>query len=510
MPKKTLIDILKNVPTEHIIFKGKSLDLETFQKKAPLLISHISCDSRDLKLDSLFVAISGHTTNGHDFVMQASQKASVLVLESQFLNTLCVPSTFNGFVIWVHNTQIALSQISSQFFAHPHAKNIKYIGVTGTNGKTTSVYILESLLKAFGEKVGVLSTIDHHVDEHTWPSNLTTPNPITLHQRIFQMCEKQITTLVMEVSSQSLSQYRVHDLKFSAALWTNLTQDHLDYHTSMQSYFEAKKRLFSDYLIKPDGIMVINKNDPWGQKLLKEFSGNIITYSQGESDLKILKSTSTLQGLQVELMLKKKTYQCSLQLIGEHNAMNFAGCTALLVGMGYPIEDIVKATAHIKNIPGRLELVIKKPFYGFVDYAHTSDALKQTLKSLYQLRPHSHSRIITVFGCGGSRDKAKRPVMAEIAEKYSDIVIITSDNPRDENPKAILDEIALGLRKIKPSFIIVDRREAILKGVSLAQKGDILLIAGKGHEQYQIHQTKKLAFSDSIELQKAIKNIINT
>ena len=511
MLKKKLIDILKNVSIKHITFKGEILDLESFQKKTSFLISHVTCDSRKIQPNSLFVAISGHNKNGHDFINEVSQKASVLVLDSKFLNKLYIPRAFKGFVIWVKNTQMALSQIASQFFAHPHTKNIKYIGVTGTNGKTTSVYILEALLKALGEKVGVLSTIDHHIDEQTWPSDLlTTPNPIVLHQRIFQMCEKKITTLVMEVSSHALSQYRVHNLKFSAALWTNLTQDHLDYHTSMQSYFEAKKRLFSDELIKPDGVMAINKDDPWGQKLLKESHGNIIIYSSKEkTDLQILKNTSTLKGLQIELMLKEKTHQCSLQLIGEYNSMNFAGCTALLVKMGYPIDDIVKAAVYIKNIPGRLELVTKKPFYGFVDYAHTSDALQQTLKSLCHLKLYPHSRIITVFGCGGSRDKSKRPIMAEIAEKYSDIVIITSDNPRNEDPKAIIEDVALGLKKIKPTFMIVDRKEAILKGVSLAQKDDILLVAGKGHEQYQIHQTKRLIFSDSKELQKATENIIN-
>ncbi len=510
MLKKKLVDILKNVSIDHITFKKETLDLETFQKKATLFISHITCDSREVKTNSLFVAISGQTINGHDFVEQASQKASILVLESQFLNTVCISKTFNGFVIWVKNTQIALSQIASQFFAHPHAKNIKYIGVTGTNGKTTSVYILEALLKSLGEKVGVLSTIDHHVDRQTWPSNLTTPNPIILHQRIFQMCEEQITILLMEVSSQSLSQYRVHDLRFSAALWTNLTQDHLDYHISMQSYFDAKKRLFSDYLMKPNEVMVINKDDPWGREILKESYGNTMTYSQDKADLQVLKSTSTLEGLQLELILKKKSYKCSLNLIGEHNIMNFAGCVALLNGMGYSIEDIIKASSHVKKVPGRIELVIKKPFYGFVDYAHTSDALKQTLKSLYQLKSHPHSRIITIFGCGGSRDRSKRPIMAEIAEKYSDIVIITSDNPRDEDPKSILDEIALGLKKIKPIFMIVNRREAILKGVSLAQKNDILLIAGKGHEQYQVYQKQKLIFSDKKELQKAVKAVLNT
>ena len=510
MLKKKLIDILKNVSIEHITFKGNVLDLKAFQKKTELFIAHITCDSRKLKSGSLFIAISGQTVNGHNFVKQASQKASVLVLDSKFLNTLCIPTTFNGFVIWVKNTHIALSQIAFQFFAHPHTKNIKYIGVTGTNGKTTSVYILEAMLKSLGEKVGVLSTIDHHVDGQTWPSYLTTPNPITLHQRIFQMCEKKITTLVMEVSSQALSQYRVHNLKFSAALWTNLTQDHLDYHISMQSYFKAKKRLFSDKLIKPDGVMAINKDDPWCQKFLKESHRNIIIYSSKEkADLQILKGTFTLKGLQIELMLKERTYHCSLQLIGEHNSMNFAGCAALLVKMGYPIDDIVKATAYIKNIPGRLELVTKKSFYGFVDYAHTSDALKQTLKSLYHLKPYPHSRIITIFGCGGSRDRSKRPIMAEIAEKYSDIVIITSDNPRDEDPEAIIKDITLGLKKTKQAFMIVDRREAILKGVSLAQKDDILLVAGKGHEQYQICKTKRLLFSDSKELQKATENIIN-
>ena len=216
-------------------------------------------------------------------------------------------------MIWVKNTRLALSKMASYFFALPALTEVKIVGVTGTNGKTTSVYILETLLKALGERVGVLSTIDHHVDQQTWPSDLTTPDPLTLHHRIFQMCQKHITYLVMEVSSHALCQHRVDHLKFSAALWTHLTQDHLDYHHSMENYFQAKKYLFSQHLMKADGVLTINKDDTWGQRLIKESSGNIITYGyQDKADLQVLKSISTFQGLQIDLLYQKNQYQISL------------------------------------------------------------------------------------------------------------------------------------------------------------------------------------------------------
>lgn len=512
MPAKKLADILTNVSIEYISLNGVLLishqaDWQS-DKQVIRTISHITCDSRKALPGGLFVAISGHKFNGHDFIKGACQNASALVLESRFLNKLCIPKTFCGPVIWVKDTRLALSQIASYFFAPSALEEIKIVGVTGTNGKTTSVYILEALLKALGERVGVLSTIDHHVDQQTWPSRLTTPDPLTLHHRVFQMCEKHVTRLVMEVSSHALCQHRVNGLKFSAALWTCLTQDHLDYHHSMENYFQAKKRLFSLDLMKTDGILAINRDDPWGQRLIKESSGNIITYGyQDKADLQILKSISTIQGLQIDLLYRKIRYQVSLQLIGQYNALNFAGCLALLIGMGYRIEDILKAAHQIKSVPGRLELVIKQPFYGFVDYAHTSDALEQTLKSLHQIKSNSLARIITVFGCGGDRDKAKRPLMAQVAEKYSDIIITTSDNPRHEDPQAILKQVKSGFKKAKQVFEIVDRKEAIIKGVSLAEKGDILLIAGKGHEEYQVFQTKKVVFSDRGVLQRAIEKL---
>ena len=486
---------------------GRRADQQIRRHLGNLTICHITCDSRKVTPGSLFVAISGHKFNGHDFIKEACQNASALVLESRFFNTLCIPKTFCGPVIWVKNTRSALSQMAFCFFAHPALKKVQLIGVTGTNGKTTSIYILETLLKALGQKVGVLSTIDHHIDKQTWPSKLTTPDPLTLHHRIFQMCEKYITSLVMEVSSHALCQHRVDCMKFSAALWTNLTQDHLDYHHSMENYFKAKKRLFSQDFIKNNGILVINRDDLWGQRLIKESSGNIITYGyHNQADLQVLKSLSTLQGLQIDLLYKKTQYQVSLQLIGQYNTSNVVGCLALLIGIGYHIEDILKIACQIKGVPGRLELVTKQSFYGFVDYAHTSDALEQTLKSLHQIKPYSSSQIITVFGCGGGRDKTKRPLMAQVAQKYSDIVIITSDNPRYEDPQAILKQIKSGFTEAKQVFEISDRKEAILKGVSLAKKNDILLIAGKGHEEYQTFQTERIAFSDRKILQQATTN----
>ncbi len=508
MPKVKLTDLLADTSIKQIFLRGRLL--HSYQQICDqIFISHITCHSKEVKKGSLFIAISGHKTDGHDFIDEVmAQEASVLILESKFIGNLYKTQNYDGLVVLVNNTRVLLSQMATHFYGDP-SKNIQCIAVTGTNGKTTSVYMLETLLKALGEQVGVLSTIDHHVGNQTWPSHLTTPFPLQLHQRIFEMSQKyKITTLVMEVSSHALSQHRVDHLQFTATLWTHLTQDHLDYHHSMENYFKAKKRLFFKPLIKKNGTIAINQDDPWGQVLLKELSlkeqpQRIITYGrQHKTDVQIIRIQSTLQALQINLCYKEKYYQAHLNLVGRHNAWNFTGCLSLLLKMGYAIEDILKASEQIKGVPGRLELVIRKPFYGFVDYAHTSDALEQTLKSLDQIKSQPTSRIITVFGCGGNRDKTKRSLMAQVVQKYSDIIIITSDNPRNEDPLMIIKQIKSGLAKdTKPVFCIPDRKEAILKGIRLAQAEDILLIAGKGHENHQIIQGEKIPFSDQKHLQ---------
>ena len=504
-----LIKLLKNIPIEHISINGQTLN-PTTKSSAPskkqwqnIPISQITCDSRHIRQGCLFIAIAGETTDGHDFLKKACQGASALVIQTS--KQKHVPQGFQGPVIEVHNTRWAFSQIASAFFNHP-AKNIKCIGVTGTNGKTTSVYILETLLKGLGQKVGVFSTIDHHVGQQKWPAHLTTPSPIHLHQRILQI-SPLVDHLVMEVSSHALCQYRVDALKFSATLWTHLTHDHLDYHGTMDQYFQTKQRLFSKDLMQKNGVCAVNTDDPYGRKLLKTAYGQIITYGQNtDADLQITKGHSSFEGLQVDLRYKGKHYQASLKLIGQHNAINFTGCVALLIAMGYDIKNILKFSDRITAVPGRLELVTKTPFYGFVDYAHTSDALEQTLKNLRAL---SHqNKLITVFGCGGLRDKQKRPVMAHIAEKYSDIVIMTSDNPRNEDPFLILKDMEKGLKNPTSKqtlFSIVDRKQAILQGVRLAKKGDILLIAGRGHEEYQIIKNQRYPFSDREELLKTLE-----
>lgn len=510
----TLKVLLREIPIRQVTCKGipfKSLDC---RKKDwdDLLISHVTCDSRQVAEGSLFIAISGQTHNGHDFIEDACLKASALILETSFFKKQAVPSTFQGPVVWVDNTRWAFGQIGANFYKNP-GKKTKCIGVTGTNGKTTSVYILASLLEGMGEKVGVLSTIDHHIGQKTWPAQMTTPSPLDLHQRISQMSEYGMQVLAMEVSSHALVQHRVDALTFSSALWTNLTPDHLDYHGSMEAYFDAKKRLFSKTLMKKDSLCAINIDDEWGQRLLKETSVKAITYGYNPSDLQIVECHSTLQALEVTLLYEGKTYRASLKLIGQHNALNFTGCVALLIGMGYPLADILKACHCVKNVPGRLEQIVckksdGKTFYGFIDYAHTSDALKQTLQSLRQVQIAPQAKIITVFGCGGDRDQTKRPVMAQIAQKYSDIVVITSDNPRNQDPFVILRDIESGLTRPldqKTCFSIVDRRQAILKAVSLTQQNDFLVIAGKGHETYQVLKEKTVAFSDRDELQKALK-----
>lgn len=375
----------------------------------------------------------------------------------------------------------------------------RLIGITGTNGKTTITYVLEALLKAQGHKVGVIGTVEYRWPGHREESPLTTPGCLELHAMLAAMREAGTDTAVMEVSSHALDQNRVAGLSFAGALFTNLTQDHLDYHRDMDEYYEAKARLFRDPADNgvpvPGKACAINSDDAYGLRLLGECPQAVsygLTPRKGRHLLGIILAQSP-QGLHLRMEFNGRSWELVSPLVGAFNAMNLLGAQAMALALGVPFSDL-QALAGFSGVPGRLERVANPQGRAvFVDYAHTPDALVKALQALHE---SGFARIVTVFGCGGNRDRTKRPVMGEAAARLSDVVVLTSDNPRNEDPLAIMVDVLPGLANCKHLEQEPDRRAAIAKALGLMRPGDALLIAGKGHEPYQIIGSVKYPFSD--------------
>lgn len=460
-------------------------------------ISHIQYDSRKVQHSDCFIALKGASSDGHSFIQTSiNQGAKVIVLQDETVlpDALCMHV---GVVkVVVPDTRKALSQISANYYGHP-AKKLKFVGVTGTNGKTTTSHLMKSILEASGEKVGLVGTIEYKIGDRVIPATHTTPESLELNQLFAEMVQEKCTAVSMEVSSHSLDQSRVHGLNFDAAIFTNLTQDHLDYHNTMEKYFEAKKSLFTS--LKADNYAIINHDDRWGCKLLESITGK--KYSYG------ITSTSDMQVTDMKLGIDGTTFQVrngigefllTTPLIGRFNVYNSLAAYSAGVSLGIPRDQVIKGIGNLKNVRGRFERISSPTGWtAIVDYAHTPDALENCLKTIHEILPaKSRGRIITVFGAGGDRDKTKRPMMGQIAGDYSDIVIVTSDNPRTEDPEKIIDEIMHGIIRRASVLREVNRQTAIERAIHGAQRGDVILIAGKGHEDYQIIGTQKKHFSD--------------
>ena len=383
-------------------------------------IEGITVNSKDAK-NKLFVAIKGLNQDGHDYIEEALQNGALAVVAQK-------TNFKHSKIILVKDTPAMLSKLSSIYYQYDPTKMI-CVGITGTNGKTTLSYMLENILTYLGVKVGVIGTIDSHYKNHKFESTLTTPDAITLHKILNAIQKLGGNTCVMEVSSHAIIQSRVSSIIFNCALFTNLTADHLDYHKDMDDYFGAKKKLFSS-----NNLSIINTDCQWGRKLSNTLS-NKITYGTKDQDVVVTNVKSHITYVQFDILYKNTTYKKKINMAGKHNAINFAGSFATCVGLGYKPEEILKA--NINPVPGRMELVTKNEVYCFVDYSHTEDALLSALKSLNEIKP-VNSKIITVFGCGGGRDRDKRPKMAKVSESFSDYVIVTSDNPRFEKMEDII------------------------------------------------------------------------
>lgn len=461
-------------------------------------IRGVECDSRKVDKDFLFIAVRGQKADGGEFIEEALSRGAAAVMgESRpiALGTSRVP------FIEVAESRVAVARLAAAFFGNP-ALALRTVGITGTNGKTTCSYLIEHLLAAQSARVGVIGTVNYRYAGKEIPARETTPGPLTIQGIFSEMVGCGRDHAVMEVSSHALDQSRVEGIDFAAALFTNLTRDHLDYHKTLEIYFEAKSKLFTS--LREGSFAVLNADDSWAMRLKDRTRAKVITYGiDSPADFQAKNIRWGLDATRFDLMLEGNALPVQFSMLGLHNVYNALGAIATVGVLGF---DVLKACADLATfpgVPGRLEAVKEgQDFNVFIDFAHTPDGLENVLKSLL---PYKKRKLIALFGCGGDRDRGKRPQMAEISSRYCDSVIVTSDNPRTEDARAITEEIKVGFPKEYDRFVVLlDRRKAIRQALLSARAGDIVLIAGKGHERTQIIGTEALPFSDREEAERIL------
>lgn len=472
-------------------------------------VTSVTDDSRAVASGSLFVAVKGERVDGHRFVAQAAQAGAAAIVAQESVETGSLP------FVKVADSRKALGFIGSRFYGDPSAR-LSMIGVTGTNGKTTTTYLCKALLEGIGRHVGLIGTVAYQIGAETIPASHTTPGALELQGLLMKMTQAGLNSVVMEVSSHALAMDRTAGCEYDAAVFTNLTQDHLDYHRTMEEYFQAKLRLFTGLGKgkKTGQRAIINMDDPLGAEIRAACRVPVWGYAvTSQADLKAERVHLSMNGSAFSAATPAGTFTVESRLVGEHNVYNLLGAIGVALHAGATCDQVREAVAKVINVPGRFERVSAgQDFTVVVDYAHTEDALVRLLAAAQALKSH---RIITLFGCGGDRDRGKRPKMGRAAVEYSDVVVLTSDNPRTEDPMAILREVEVGVREALQSrshveyHLVPDRREAIGMAVRLARTGDIVLIAGKGHEDYQIVGTKKVYFDDREVVREAIQQLRN-
>ena len=465
-------------------------------------VESIAYDSRRVQRNGLFVALRGEKADGHEFIGSAIDKgASVIVTEREERHPRVT-------CLLVENTRIALADLSANFYGHP-ARKLKLAAVTGTNGKTTTTFLIKHICEKAGLRCGLIGTVRYEIGERILPAIRTTPESLDLQELLAQIVNAGCRAAAMEVSSHALAQDRARGLEWDVAVFTNLTQDHLDFHGTMESYFDSKAKLFAQLgsqQKKPKPVAIVNIDDRYGEQLLDRIGKRVAVVTYGMSvraDFRASNYRVEFSGTSYQLDARGKSYLVRVPLIGRFNVANSVAALAAANALGIGLRDAVLSLGKSPQVPGRLELVpAKRQFQAFVDYAHTPDALRNVLKTLRELEPH---RLIVVFGCGGNRDRQKRPLMGEIVDRHADYAIITSDNPRKEDPKAIVEEIEKGFRLSRYEKI-VDRTQAIGRAIALAQPRDIVLIAGKGHENYQEFADYTIPFDDIQVARRAIED----
>ncbi len=469
-------------------------------------VTSVEYDSRRVREGSLFVAVRGFVTDGHRYVAGAAERGAAAALVESPTGSDALPE----FV--VPDTRRALGLAAHEFFGHP-SESLTVHGVTGTNGKTTTSYFIDSIMRQAGRESGVVGTLGHRTGGGAAPGSLTSPEASDLAALMSSMVDSGVEVLTMEVSSHALALERTAGTRFDTATFTNLSRDHLDFHRTLDKYWESKRKLFEQLSGaggKPGAAAVVNIDDPYGRELAatmrREAGLRLVTFGAEEADVRATGVETSLDGTRATFVTPAGSFEAELRLLSAFNVMNALAATSVAFASGIELGAVAEGLRALPEVAGRLEQVdAGQPFTALVDYAHTPDALEKALATLRDLEPE---RLIVVFGCGGDRDRGKRPLMGEIASAGADVAIVTSDNPRTEEPSAIIEDILAGVNEGTGGEIVVepDRREAIRSAVALAGPGDVVLVAGKGHEDYQIVGAEKRHFDDREELRAAVRD----
>ncbi|MFW5979820.1 MAG: UDP-N-acetylmuramoyl-L-alanyl-D-glutamate--2,6-diaminopimelate ligase [Halanaerobiales bacterium] len=470
--------IIKNISTEKVI------------GNTSIEIDHITHDSRKVKNNTLFICIEGFNTDGHIYIEEAINKgASAIVVEKK-------PEKYHEKITYikVNNSRKAMSYMAEAFYNNP-LENLKLIGVTGTNGKTTTTYLIKAILDSAGYKTGLIGTINNIIGSKKEPAGRTTPKSLELYRLFARMIKNNVEIVVMEVSSHALDLERVTGMEFDITVFTNLSQDHLDYHKSFKNYLNAKCKLFQQ--TSQEGYSIINIDDKYSKEIISASAGHIYTYSHNNKNSDLIASDIKINTKSVSYKTNIFPGKITVNLSGSFNVYNSLAAIAVAEVMSISFEYIKYGLQNIKGVPGRFELIEEgQPFNIIVDYAHTPDGMENVLKTIQDF---NYRKIIIVFGCGGDRDRGKRAEMGKIAVKYGDHCILTSDNPRSEKPIAIIRDIEDGIKELNKNAnytILANRRKAIYKAIKEAKIGDVIIIFGKGHESYQVFADKTIHFDD--------------
>jgi len=467
-----------------------------------LRIRQVACDSRKVQPGALFVAIQGVSTDGNLYAKDVASRGAVAVLSEA-----PPPADWMHAVAWIQigEPRKALATTSANFYGKP-ANALKLVGVTGTNGKTTTTSLIDSIIRASGAKTGLFGTVGYHTPRREYPAPNTTPESVELQSFFAEIRDAQGTYAVMEASSHALALDRLWSCHFATAVFTNLTRDHIDFHRTFDNYFSAKRRLFESTGAGAPDYSVINTDDEWGKKLLGLGSKTLTYGLQNGADLTAKKFQLSFNGLNFTAQTPNGKIQVQSSLVGRINVYNILAAIGAGLGLGLSKEIIEAGIRNLEAVSGRFQRIdLGQPFLVVVDYAHTDDALENLIRTAREL--NTKGRIITLFGCGGSRDRTKRPIMGETAGRLSDLTILTSDNPRQEDPLKIISDVVVGIQKSAGKYLIEpDRAKAIALSIDEAHAGDIVLLAGKGHEDYQIFADRTVHFDDRQEANKALRD----
>lgn len=497
-----IVDLIKKIKTTKELIRNPDL-----------IIEGINDDSRKVKQNHLFVAIRGFEIDAHNYLKQAVENgAKFIIAEDESL----IPSGVDYCI--VENTRNIVGILANEFYDNPSRK-VKVVGVTGTNGKTTTTYLLESIINESSSSAGVIGTIEYRYGSAKKKALNTTPSAIELVTMLSEMANAKVGYAIIEVSSHSIDQKRIAGIQFVEGIFTNLTQDHLDYHKTIDEYGKVKKSFFIEHLWKQkelgwgeNGLAILNADDPLTQKIIQGGAGRYVTYSVlKEADFYLVKSCCGYNKNKLLIRHNGNEYAITSKLIGNFNLYNVLTSFSVGVSLGLPVDKVIQGIEKLEVVPGRFERVDEgQDFLVIVDYSHTPDSLTCAIANSQLL---TKGRVITIFGCGGDRDKLKRPIMGKIAGEGSDYCIITNDNPRTEDPEDIIKAVLIGIKESGLSEanyeIIPDREEAISKGIEIAKSGDVLLIAGKGHENYQVIGKRKFDFDDKEIARKYLKKLIS-